>query len=79
MIQTIPKLFNVEVDQSEQNRAQAWCPPQLANWIRGKEALMDVPTHTSLSLVWSAVLFPFLPVMFSLLQKDTGIVLSFTF
>jgi len=51
MIQTIPKLFNVEVDQSEQNRAQAWCPPQLANWIRGKEALMDVPTHTSLSLV----------------------------
>jgi hypothetical protein len=33
MIQTIPKLFNVEVDQSEQNRAQAWRPPQLAKQI----------------------------------------------
>ena len=30
------------MDQSELIRAQAWRPPQLANWIRGKEALMDV-------------------------------------
>jgi len=47
----IPKLFNVELDQSELIRAQAWRPPQLAHWIRGKEALMDVMHQASPNLV----------------------------
>jgi len=37
MIQSILKLFNVVVEQSKQNRAQQWRPPQLAIWMRAKK------------------------------------------
>ena len=42
------KQFNVDVEKSEQNCALAW---RLVFWIRGKEALMDVPDRDSPSFV----------------------------
>ena len=53
MIQFILKLFNVVVEQSKQNRAQQWRPPQLAIWMRAKKVLMDVPDQASLILALS--------------------------